>query len=325
MAQNEIEYYTKTIKVNENINEIRLDSFLAHYFNNKDSDHFTREEILFTRNRIQKFIEEGKILVNEVPVKQSYKLKAGDEIFIKIPLRFDRNLENFPQHIYFDILYYDKDIIVINKPDRLVIHPAYGHYNNTLINGLINVFPELVNKKGLSRYGLVHRIDKDTSGILIIARNEMAQYNLVTQFKERKVKKKYIAIVYGKMENLEGVIHTRIGRNPLERKKMSVLLTDGKEAITEYKVISYLKDATFVELSPHTGRTHQLRVHMSYIRHPILGDIIYSRGKSKFHYLGLMLCAKEIKFFHPVTEEIMEFKVEIPERFKIILNRNSIL
>ena len=164
----------------------------------------------------------------------------------------------------------------------------------------------------------------DTSGLLIIARNKLAQTNLAEQFKQRKVKKKYIAIVYGKIEQMEASINTRLGRNPINRKKRSVFLTDGKEAVTNYKVLKYLKNATLVELYPHTGRTHQLRVHMSYIKHPILGDKIYSRGKSKFHNLGLMLCAKEILFNHPITDEKMEFNINIPDRFKIILSKGEI-
>ncbi len=325
MVQLENNFYERTITVKNRKKNTRLDHFLTNFFSAQtgDSEEITTEELLFSRNRIQKFIDEGKILVNEIPVKQSYKVKNDDVIYIKIPLKFDNEFNIVPKDIFFEVIYFDKDIIVINKPDNLVVHPAYGHYTDTLVNGLIKIFPDLEDDR-LVRHGIVHRLDKDTSGLLIIARNSHSQNNLVLQFKQRIVKKKYIAITYGKLEKLEGVINTRIGRNPLERKKRSVLLTSGKESITYYRVMEYLRNATFVELSPHTGRTHQLRVHMAYLRHPILGDKIYSRGKSGFHRLGLMLCAKEISFNHPVTEQKMEFKIEIPERFKIILEKGEI-
>ncbi len=317
--ENRIEYYKEKIIVAEQDAHKRIDNFLFEHLSNEMEDEFP--EISISRNKVQKFVKQGYILVNEILVKQSYQLKPGDKIEIKIPIEFGKELEVKPEKIFFEIIYFDKDIIVINKPPGLVVHPSYGHYSHTLVNGILYYFPEMKKNTNLSRFGLVHRLDKDTSGILIIARNDMAQINLSMQFKLRKIEKEYIGIVKGNLKNYEGEISTRIGRNPLHRKKMTVLLTGGKEAFTSYKVIEYLKDFTYVKLYPHTGRTHQLRVHMNYLGHPIVGDAIYTRAKTEFDALGLMLCAKKIKFCHPQDNREMNFEIDIPDRFEILLNK----
>lgn len=319
VSNTRIEYYTDRIVVSEDVPHQRLDSFLFNYL----SDEITvaYPEISLSRSKIQKFIKEAYIMVNEVPVKRSYQLKGGDVIDIKIPLEFGKELDVNPEKLYFEIIYFDRDIIVINKPQGLVVHPAHGHYSHTLINGIIYYFPELKKNTNFARFGLVHRLDKDTSGLLVIARNDIAQINLSTQFKLRKVEKEYVAIVKGHLKNHSGEVSTRIGRNPIHRKKMAVLLTDGKEALTTYKVIEYLNNHTFVKLYPHTGRTHQLRVHMNYLGHPIVGDPIYSRNRTEFDRFGLMLCARRLKFYHPQDNRELNFEIDIPDRFKILLEK----
>ncbi len=320
MKNKNIEY---SINVKEELSDMRGDHFLMKYFNTHRDD-FDECNIVFSRTKIQKFLQDGNILINDVLVKPSYIVKQGDVLQIKIPVESGKKLDIKEEKIYFEVLYNDNDIIVINKPAGLVVHPAYGHADHTLINGLLYLFPELRKNTNLSRMGLVHRLDKDTSGVLVITKNEIAQQSLVGQFKNRTIKKEYIAVVSGEVMNHEGEINTRIGRCPLNRKRMSVLITDGKEALTKYRVIRELKNATFVKLLPYTGRTHQLRVHMNYIKHPIVGDCIYSKKSIRFHYLGLMLCAKRIQFVHPRYNSTMEFEVNLPDRFQIILEKGEI-
>lgn len=315
-------YFEKKFIVEQKDGNGRIDQFLFNYFTKNNINEQTVGLVL-SRSKIQNFLLNGNILVNDVLVKQSYVIKQNDLIFIKIPLEYGDKLKINPEKIYFEILYNDESICIINKPIGLVVHPAHGHNSQTLINGLIYLFPNLKKNTNLYRMGLVHRLDKDTSGILVITKNEAAQFNLINQFKDREVKKEYWAIVCGHLENESGEINNRIGRNPIDRKRMSVLLTDGKESLTNYKVIKYLKNCTLVKLTPHTGRTHQLRVHMNYLKHPIIGDSIYCKHGTNFHYLGLMLCAKKISFMHPDYNNEINFEVELPERFQIILQKGE--
>lgn len=316
-----IEYLKSKIIIDEHSSGERIDHFLFEYFD-QNKEEFKKYNIVFSRTRIQKFIYDGNILINEILVKQSYIIKEGDVVELNIPAEYGEKLEIKAEKIYFEIIYNDKDLVVINKPAGLVVHPAQGHQEHTLINGILFLFPELRKNTNLDRMGVVHRLDKDTSGLLIITKNETAQQNIIMQFKQRKVKKEYNAIVYGEIRG-DGEISTRIGRNPLNRKRMSVLMTDGKEALTRYKVLRIFKNATLMQLMPFTGRTHQLRVHMNYIKHPIIGDTLYSKNKSRFHQLGLMLCAKKIKFKHPRTDEDMEFEINLPDIFQIILHKGE--
>ncbi len=301
----------------------RIDHFLS-YYNEQGRINFNDFDIVLSRTKIQKFINDGHILVNDVIVKQSYNTCENDIISLKIPFESGTKSETEPERIYFSIVYNDKDLAVINKPAGLVVHPAYGHNDQTLLNGLLYMFPELRKNTNLYRMGMVHRLDKNTSGLLIITKNEMAQHDISMQFKTRTVKKEYAAIVNGILPNEEGEINTRIGRNPIHRKKMTVLIAGGKESLTKYKVIKFLHNGTFVKLTPYTGRTHQLRVHMNYIKHPVIGDYLYARRKTRYYHLGMMLHAKKIKFIHPRTNSAMEFDTGLPDRFQIILQKGEV-
>jgi len=315
MNSQDTKFFSKRIVISEENQTKRIDQFLYNYLN--DLGNFP-----VSRSKIQKYIKKGYILVNQILIKPSYNLKKGDIIDIKIPIEIEKNeIELKPEPIKIDIIYFDKHIIVVNKPENIVVHPAYGHYKGTLLNGIAYYFPDIIKKSDLLRYGIVHRLDKEVGGLLLLARNGFAQHNIVMQFKSREVEKEYVAIVYGNIKIPKDIINTRIGRNPLNRKKMSVLLTDGKEAVTSYEVISYFKNYTLVKLFPHTGRTHQLRVHMSYIGHPIVGDKVYSRRKSEFDNLGLFLFSKRLKFVHPVENNALEFELPFPEKFKIIIDK----
>ncbi len=318
MQNNRTHYYKNRLIIDSSNIDKRIDNFLFQYLS---SNIEVNNELAVSRNKIQKFIKEEFILVNEVPIKQSYKLKENDKVDIKIPIEFGSTTEVEPEPIDIEIVYSDSDIVVINKPHGLVVHPAHGHYSHTLVNAILYHFPEMKKNTNLLRFGIVHRLDKDTSGLLVIAKNDYAQMNLSMQFKGRKVQKEYIAIVKGLIKNRTGEIQNRIGRSPMNRKKMSVLLTGGRDTFTEYKVIEYFKNYTYVQLHPLTGRTHQLRVHMSYIGNPIVGDTIYSKKKGEYDNLGLMLCAKKLRFFHPRDERTMNFEVDIPDRFKILLEK----
>lgn len=317
------EYFEESFVIDRNYTGKRIDHVCLQYF---DESHKRGDDLSFlvSRTKIQKFIQSGNILVNDVPVKQSYVVKKGDTIYFHIPWEHGEKLDIQKEKIYFEVLYNDNDLVVLNKPQGLVVHPAYGHKEHTLVNALMYIFPDLIKNTNLERMGIVHRLDKDTSGVMIVTKNETAQQNLIDQFKNRMVKKEYVAIVHGIVKQEKGEINTRIGRNPLHRKRMAVLITDGKVAVTEYKVKEILRNATLMRLMPYTGRTHQLRVHMHYINHPIVGDDIYSRQRGSFARLGLMLCARKIKFNHPRTNTMMEFEVKIPERFQIILKKGEI-
>jgi 23S rRNA pseudouridine1911/1915/1917 synthase len=286
----------------------------------KRLDIFIKEKLPeLSRSRIQTLIKENYVLVNFKPSKASYKIKRGEKIKVFIPP--DREIEIQPRDIPFEIIYEDEDIAVINKPSGIVVHPAPGHYNDTLVHGLILKLKNLSGIGGKIRPGIVHRLDKDTSGIMLVAKNDFAHKKLVEAFKERLIKKNYIALVYGRLTQKKGKIETFIGRHPIARKKMAVL-KEGKLAITFYEVLEIFNKASLVLAKPVTGRTHQIRVQFSYIGHPILGDPIYGGLK---HDLPkpprLMLHAYEIVFKHPRTNEEMKFRVPIPEEFQSYIEK----
>ncbi len=267
-----------------------------------------------SRARIQALIKEGLVTVNEKVVKCSYKLRLKDHIRVIIPP--EKPLELEPEHVDFEIIYEDKDILIIDKPAGVVIHPAPGHYHGTLVHGLIYRCKDLVGIGGVLRPGIVHRLDKDTSGIMIVAKNELAHKSLVEQFKNYMVEKEYWALVHGPIKEKEGRIEFPIGRHPIKRKQMCVLET-GKKAVTVWKKISDFGNSSLVAVFPKTGRTHQIRVHFSYIGHPVVGDSTY--GKRKDFYSGRhMLHAKRLLFYHPRTGKKMEFCSFIPEDMKKI-------
>ncbi len=281
----------------------------------KRLDVFLKEKLPdLSRSRIQNLIKEGYILVNFQPSKASYKVKKGEKIKVVVPP--DEEIEIKPKEVPFEILYEDEDIAVINKPSGVVVHPAPGHRDDTLVHGLLLKLKNLSGIGGKIRPGIVHRLDKDTSGIMLVAKNDFSHRNLVSAFKERLIEKKYIALIYGKITQKSGKIESFIGRHPVSRKKMAVL-KEGKLAITLYEVLEVFSKASLVLARPVTGRTHQIRVHFSHIGHPVLGDPIYGGLKHNIPKPPrLMLHAYEISFNHPRTLKKMEFRAEIPEEFK---------
>ena len=231
-------------------------------------------------------------------------------------------LEVLPEEMDLDIVYEDQDVILINKPKGMVVHPAAGHYTGTLVNGLMaHCKDDLSGINGVLRPGIVHRIDKDTTGILIVCKNDMAHQSIAKQLYDHSIKRKYHAIVYGNIKEEEGTVNAPIGRSLKDRKKMGIVM-DGKHAVTHYRVLRRLKKGfTYIECQLETGRTHQIRVHMASIKHPLLGDDVYGPKKSKYTLEGQCLHAKVLGFVHPRTKEYMEFEVPLPEYFEKLLNK----
>lgn len=287
---------------------VRIDSWLA----GKLED--------YSRSYIQKLCLDGNIWVNEVQAKSNYKVKPGDNIKVNVPDAEILDVE--PEDIPLDIVYEDKHIIVINKPKGMVVHPAVGNYSGTLVNALMkHCGDSLSDINGVIRPGIVHRIDKDTSGLLVVAKSNIAHERLSEKLKTHDIKREYIALVDGIIYENSGKIDAPIGRHPVERKKMSVNTQNGRNAITHFKVLERFPSATYVELKLETGRTHQIRVHMSYINHPIIGDMVYGRRKQKFKTKGQVLHAWRLSFQHPVTGEDMKFETAVPKYFQSILSQ----
>jgi 23S rRNA pseudouridine1911/1915/1917 synthase len=259
-----------------------------------------------SRTQAQKMVRDGHVTVNGKPVKSSLKLQVGDKIQISIPPPAPNHLS--PESIPLKILYEDQDLLVVDKPAGLTVHPAPGHYNHTLVNAILAHVPGLQSGEA-GRPGIVHRLDKDTSGLIIVAKNNTAHIKLSDQFKNRTVTKVYFALVQGHLTPEEGIIEANIGRHPRERQRMAVV-TRGREARTEYKVIRYINDYTFLEVRPRTGRTHQIRVHLAAIGFPIVGDAIYGL-KSEF-VSRQFLHAGRLRFRLPSTGEYREFESELP-------------
>lgn len=273
----------------------------------------------FSRSYLQKLIDSNSILLNGKSVKSSTKVKTDDVIDIDLPdsVLPDIKAENIP----LDILYEDKDVIVVNKPKNMVVHPASGHYEGTLVNALMyHCKDELSGINGILRPGIVHRIDKNTTGSIIACKNDYAHQIIANQLKEHSIVRKYHAIVYGNVKEDEGCINAPIGRSPQDRKKMAVVHTGGKDAITHYKVLKRFDKYTYIECQLETGRTHQIRVHMSHINHPILGDDIYSNRPCPFKLEGQCLHAKVLGFIHPVSNEYIETDAPLPEYFQHLLS-----
>lgn len=283
----------------------RIDKFLAGQL----------QEV--SRSRIQTLIDEEKVLVNRRKVKANYKLREGD--LIKVSLPEPEKLEVKAEPIALDILYEDEDLIVINKPQGMVVHPAAGNYEGTLVNALLHHCKDLSGINGLLRPGIVHRIDKDTSGVLVVAKNDFAHRHLAKQIKDHSVKRIYYALVHGVLQEPAGIIEAPIGRDQKDRKKMAVVLT-GKEAITQYWTLETFKDYSFVKLQLKTGRTHQIRVHMAYLGHPVVGDPKYGPSKPHFDLQGQALHAAVLGFEHPRTGKYMEFSAPLPETMERVLD-----
>lgn len=292
------------LQVEKEFDNVRLDLYLSKIFEDK------------SRSYLQGIIDEGNVLVNNKEKKRNYKLKVGDNIEVNIPE--PKLLQIEPEDIKLDIIYEDKDVIVVNKPQEMVVHPAPGVYSGTLVNALLHHCKDLSGINGVARPGIVHRIDKDTSGILVVAKNDISHNNLAAQFKEHSISRVYMALVEGIIKDEQGTIEAPIGRHPVDRIKMAVV-KDGRHAVTHYKVIERFKNHTLVECRLETGRTHQIRVHMSHIMHPLVGDPVYGYKKQRFNLKGQMLHAKLLGFIHPTTRQYVEFESELPEYFKKII------
>lgn len=280
-------------------------------------DKYISEHTELSRSYTARLAEDGLVTVNGSAVDKKYKLKGGERIEIAVPE--PESLEALPQDIPLDIIYEDDYVIVVNKPQGMVVHPAPGNPDGTLVNGLL-YHCSLSSINGVIRPGIVHRIDKDTSGLLVVAKTNAAHESLSAQLKERKALRRYYCIVNGNIRENEGIIDKPIGRHPIDRKRMAVI-EGGREAVTHYRVLERFRGYCLVECTLETGRTHQIRVHMSYIGHSIVGDPVYGIKKERFKTNGQLLHAKTIGFVHPVTGELMEFDSELPEFFIDILNK----
>lgn len=286
---------------------IRIDRYLA------------KQKPELSRSMIQKLIEDHAILVNQKPVRTSYQIRKQDQITIQIPEVKESNMK--AQDIPIDIIYEDQDILVVNKPKGMVVHPANGNPDGTLVNAIMAKCKDgLSGIGGELRPGIVHRLDKDTSGLLIVAKNDQAHIKMSEQIKNREVKKIYIALVKGIVKENEATIQMPIGRSQQDRKKMAVR-KDGKEAVTHFKVLKRYLQNTLLELKIDTGRTHQIRVHMAQIGHPVVGDMVYSKGKNEFGVEGQMLHAKRLEFMHPITGKKLILEAPLPKYFEEILQK----
>ena len=272
-----------------------------------------------TRSQVQKLIEEGNIIVNGNTVKTNYKLKANDVIEVTLP---DPEYADItPEDIHLDIVYEDSSLLVINKPQGMVVHPAPGNYSGTLVNALMfHCKDDLSGINGVMRPGIVHRIDKDTSGLLLVAKTNEAHLSLAEQIKDKTVKREYECIVSGNLTAKKGTVDAPIGRHPTSRLKMAVTPKNSKHAVTHFEVIQFLNDATHLCCRLETGRTHQIRVHMQYMGHPVLGDPVYA-NKNPYNLIGQALHAKTIGFVHPVTNEYMEFTKPAPDYFYELIEK----
>lgn len=287
---------------------MRIDKFLSNAVDN------------VSRSYIQKLIENGAVTVNGKEVKSNYKTGSGDLIAIHLPEPEIPDIQ--PEDIPLDILFEDDDILVVNKPKGMVVHPAPGHYNHTLVNAIMfHCSNNLSGINGVLRPGIVHRIDKDTTGSLLVCKNDASHRSLAAQLKEHSITRKYHAIVHGNLKEDTGIIDAPIGRHPIDRKKMSINVPHGRSAVTHYRVLKRFGNFTYIECELETGRTHQIRVHMACIHHPILGDTVYGPAKCPFKLEGQTLHAKILGFTHPTTSKYMEFDAPLPEYFLELMNK----
>ncbi|MEI3337751.1 MAG: RluA family pseudouridine synthase [Clostridium sp.] len=284
----------------------RIDKYLSEVLNGK------------SRSYIQGLIEKENIKVNNKNIKSNYKLKENDEILISMPEAIE--LEVVAEDIPLDILYEDNDVIVINKPQGMVVHPAPGNYTKTLVNALLYHCKDLSTINGVIRPGIVHRIDKDTTGVLVVAKNDEAHNFLSSQLQNHSMKREYIALVEGRLKENTGTINKPIGRNKRDRLKMGIV-DDGKRAVTHYEVLERYKNTTLIKCVLETGRTHQIRVHMASIGHPLVGDEVYGFKKQRFKLKGQVLHAKTLGFIHPKTKEYMEFTTDLPKYYNDLIEK----
>lgn len=293
-----------------NISEDDIGKRIDKYLVECDDSH--------TRSYYQKCIEEGYVRVNDSDVKTSYKLKAKDRLTVEeLP---EEKIDIVPENIPLDIIYEDDDVIIVNKPKGMVVHPAPGHYSGTLVNALMyHCGDRLSSINGVIRPGIVHRIDQDTTGTLIVCKNDRSHNFIAEQIKEHSVHRIYQGIVVGRVKDDEGTVNAPIGRHPVDRKKMAINETSGRPAITHYKVLKRYRDYTYMQFQLETGRTHQIRVHMASIGHPLLGDSVYGPKSSKYNLQGQTLHAMTIGFIHPGTLKYVEFSAPLPDYFRHLL------
>ena len=293
----------KIMRIEVTENNIRIDIYLT-------------KNTSFSRTKIQKLIKDGNILVNNCSVSSNYKVKEKD--IIEILDGGEEVIDTIPEKMDLDIVYEDDYLLIINKKSGVVVHPAVGNYNHTLVNGLLYHFQNLSNKNTI-RPGIVHRLDKDTSGVMVVAKDDKTHELLSDMIKHKKIERKYIALVWGVIKHEKGTINAPIGRDFSNRQKYTVTDVNSKEAITHFRVIKRFKNATLVECLLETGRTHQIRVHFTYIGHPIVNDPLYGNRKI-INDFGQMLHSKSIRFIHPITKKELYFEVDVPSEFKKILN-----
>ena len=283
--------------------QMRLDKYLAEQFPEQ------------TRSYLQKLIKDGEVTVNGKNVKTGYQLSKGDEVSVNIPEPKELDVE--PQKMDLDIVYEDDDVILVNKPKGMVVHPAPGHTTDTLVNGLLyHCKDNLSGINGVARPGIVHRIDRDTTGILIVCKNDMSHNSIAAQLKEHSINRRYRALVHGNLKDDTGTVEGPIGRHPIDRKKMAINEKNGKPAVTHYTVLERFGNYTLIECKLETGRTHQIRVHMTSIGHPLVGDEVYGPAKCPFKLQGQCLHAMILGFVHPRTGEYMEFSADLPDYFE---------
>lgn len=294
--------------VTDDEQNIRIDKYLA------------AKDDRFSRSYLQKLLKEEEIQVNGACIKANYKVQAKDVVTLRIPDAVEPEI--LPENIPLDILYEDEHLLVINKPKGMVVHPAAGHYTSTLVNAVLyHCKGHLSGINGIQRPGIVHRIDRDTTGALVVCKDDITHRELAGQLKEHTIYRRYRAVVLGNLPMDEGTIEGPIGRHPIDRKKMAVNHRNGKPAVTHYKVLERFGKYTYVECRLETGRTHQIRVHMSSIGHPLLGDGVYGSGKSPFVLEGQVLHAECLGFLHPIKNTYMEFHAPLPEYFSQLLDK----
>ena len=296
------------ICVPESISGQRIDRFLADILDGQ------------SRSYLQKLVKEGRVLVQGKSVRANYKVVSGESITVEIPDMEEPDV--CPENIPLSILYEDEDLLVVDKPKGMVVHPSAGHYSGTLVNALMyHCAGKLSGINGVLRPGIVHRIDMDTTGSLVVCKNDFAHSCLAEQLKEHSITRKYRAIVYGGFKEDEGTVDAPIGRHPIDRKKMSVNHKNGKNAVTHYRVLERFGRFTYIECRLETGRTHQIRVHMASIGHPLVGDEVYGRGKEPFSLQGQALHAMVLGIRHPSGGEYLEVEAPLPEYFSSLLER----
>lgn len=301
-------YQILFFEADESQSGLRLDVFLS----NENAD--------LSRSHIQKLVIDGLVEVNDLPARASHRLKCGDRVVMRVPPPVELVVK--PEDILLDIYYDDADVIVINKSRGMVVHPAEGNYTGTLVNALLHYCRDLSGINGVIRPGIVHRLDKDTSGLLMVAKNDLAHLELARQLSTHSVDRIYRALVHGIIKNDFGVVDAPIGRHPKDRQKMAVTPGKGRYALTHYRVLEryYNSSLTLVELRLETGRTHQIRVHMTWLGHPLVGDEKYGRGKNSFGLEGQFLHAGLLGFVHPSHGKKMTFEAPLPEQLETILN-----